>query len=286
VGLAVFGGASAAAVFVDSPSALIALRAVIGIGAAMVMPTTLSIITNVFPENERGRAVGIWAGIAGAGAVFGLLVAGLLLEWFSWPVIFVSNVVLAALAALLAVPVVPTSRSRRRVPLDPVGAVLSSLGLFGVVFAIIEGPLRGWLDPLTVVGFGVGLLLLVTFVAFELRRGEPMLDPRLFARRGFGIGSLSLTLQFFAQFGLFFVVLQYLQFVLGYSPLEAAASLLPLALMLILLAPRAPKLRTGSAFVSWAASVSRSWAEGSSSSPPSRRTRRTGSSASARLSSG
>jgi EmrB/QacA subfamily drug resistance transporter len=246
-GLVVFGGAAAVAVFVNSAGALIGLRAVMGVGAAMVMPTTLSIITTVFPEDERGRAVGIWAGIAGGGAVLGLLLSGLLLEWFSWPVVFATSVVLAVLAAVLTVPIVPTSRSGRRVPLDPIGAVLSSLGLFGLVFAIIEAPLRGWLDPLTITAFAVGLLLLVVFVLFELRRGEPMLDPRLFARRGFGVGSLSLTLQFFAQFGLLFIALQYLQFILGYSPLEAAASLLPMAVMLILLAPRAPKIakRTG-----------------------------------------
>jgi MFS transporter len=113
-GLVVLGGAAAAAIFVSSPSMLIGLRAVMGIGAAMVMPTTLSIITNVFPEDERGRAVGIWAGIAGGGAVLGLLVSGLLLEWFSWPVVFLTSVVLAALAAALTIPIVPTSRRHRR----------------------------------------------------------------------------------------------------------------------------------------------------------------------------
>jgi Na+/melibiose symporter-like transporter len=128
------------------------------------------------------------------------------------------------------------------VRLDPVGALLSSLGLFGVVFAIIEAPQHGWLDPVTLVGFGAGALLLVAFVLFELAREEPMLDPRLFARRGFGVGSLSLSLQFFAQFGFLFIALQYLQFVLGYSPLEAGASILPMALMLMAISPRAPKL--------------------------------------------
>jgi EmrB/QacA subfamily drug resistance transporter len=241
-GLLVFGGASAAAIFVNSPSTLIGLRAVIGLGAAMVMPTTLSIITNVFPEEERGRAVGIWAGVAGASAMFGLLLSGLLLRWYSWPAAFSINVALAGLALLLTVPIVPTSKSRGRVALDPIGALLSSLGLFVLVFAIIEAPLRGWTDVLTLTGFGVGLLLLVGFVIFELLREQPMLDPRLFARRGFGVGSLSLTLQFFAQFGLLFVVLQYLQFVLKYSPLEAGASLLPMAFMLVVLSPRAPKL--------------------------------------------
>ncbi len=242
VGLVVFGGASLAAMFVNEPSTLIGLRAVIGVGAALVMPTTLSIITNVFPPEERGRAVGIWAGIAGAGAIIGLLLSGTLLEWFSWPSVFAVNVTLAVLAFAATIPIVPTSRSPRRVRLDPVGALLSSLGLFGLVFAIIEAPQEGWLDPLTVAGFGLGVLLIVAFVLFELAREQPMLDPRLFARRGFGVGSLSLTLQFFAQFGFLFIALQYLQFVLGYSPLEAGASILPMALMLMAISPRAPAL--------------------------------------------
>jgi EmrB/QacA subfamily drug resistance transporter len=242
IGLVVFGGASLAAMFVNEPSTLIGLRAVIGVGAALVMPTTLSIITNVFPPEERGHAVGIWAGIAGAGAIIGLLLSGALLEWFSWPSVFAVNVTLAALAFAATIPIVPTSRSPRRVRLDPVGALLSSLGLFGLVFAIIEAPQKGWLDPLTVAGFGLGVLLIVAFVLFELARDEPMLDPRLFARRGFGVGSLSLTLQFFAQFGFLFIALQYLQFVLGYSPLEAGASILPMALMLMAISPRAPAL--------------------------------------------
>jgi EmrB/QacA subfamily drug resistance transporter len=241
-GLVVFGGASFAAMVVNDPSTLIGLRAVIGVGAALVMPTTLSIITNVFPPEQRGHAVGIWAGIAGAGAIIGLLLSGTLLEWFSWPSVFAVNVTLAALAFAATIPIVPTSRSPQRVRLDPVGALLSSLGLFGVVFAIIEAPQRGWLAPLTLTGFGLGALLLVGFVLFELARDEPMLDPRLFASRGFGVGSLSLTLQFFAQFGFLFISLQYLQFVLGYSPLEAGASILPMALMLMAISPRAPGL--------------------------------------------
>src|SRR6185312_3375728 len=224
IGLAVFGIASLAAVFVNDPGWLIALRAVIGVGAALVMPTTLSIITNVFPEDERGRAVGIWAGVAGAGAVVGLLLSGTLLEWFSRSSVFAINVTLAALASAGTARVVPTSRSGGGAGLDPVGAALSSLGLFGLVAGIIEAPIRGWLDAYVVAGFLAGAVLLVTFVLYELRRREPMLDPRLFARRGFAAGSLSLTLQFFAQFGLLFVGLQYLQLVLGYSPIEARRS--------------------------------------------------------------
>ncbi len=242
LGLAVFGVASLAAIFVNDPGWLIALRAVIGVGAALVMPTTLSIITNVFPEDERGRAVGIWAAVAGAGAVVGLVLSGTLLAWFSWSSVFAINVTLAALASAGTARVVPTSRGERRTSLDPIGAVLSSLGLFGLVAAIIEAPIRGWLDGLVLAGFAAGAVLLVAFVVFELRRDDPMLDPRLFRRRGFAAGSLSLTLQFFAQFGLLFIGLQYLQLVLGYSPFEAGASILPMALMLVLIAPRAPRL--------------------------------------------
>ncbi len=242
LGLIVFGCASAAAIFVSSPGALIGLRALIGVGAALVMPTTLSIITNVFPKEERGRAVGIWAGVAGGGAVIGLLLSGLVLEWFSWPAVFAISVVIAALALLGTLAIVPSSKAEHPVRLDPVGAVLSTLGLVALVGAIIEGPHRGWTDWLPLGGFIAGGLLLLLFVLFELRRDEPMLDPRLFARRGFGVGSLSLTLQSFAQFGFLFVGLQYLQFVLGYSPLEAGASMLPMALMLMIISPRAPKL--------------------------------------------
>jgi EmrB/QacA subfamily drug resistance transporter len=241
LGLAVFGIASLAAVFVNDPGWLIGLRAIIGVGAALVMPTTLSIITNVFPEDERGRAVGIWAGIAGAGAVVGLLLSGTLLEWFSWSSVFAINVTLAALASVATARVVPTSRGGH-VSLDPVGAALSSLGLFGLVAGIIEAPIRGWVDAYVLAGFAAGAVLLVAFVVFELGRRDPMLDPRLFARRGFAAGSLSLTLQFFAQFGLLFIGLQYLQLVLGYSPIEAGASILPMALMLVLIAPRAPRI--------------------------------------------
>jgi EmrB/QacA subfamily drug resistance transporter len=241
-GLVVFGAASGAAMLVDDPTALIALRGLTGVGAALVMPTTLSIITNVFPPGERGRAVGVWAGVAGGGAMVGLLLSGTILEWFSWQAVFAVNVVLAVAAFAGAARFVPSSRSAHPVRLDPIGSLLSSLGLFALVFAIIEAPQHGWLDGSTLVPVGAGLLLLLAFVRFELARREPMLDPRLFARRGFGVGSLSLTLQFFAQFGLIFISLQYLQFVLGYSPLQAGLALVPMALMLVAIAPRAPRL--------------------------------------------
>jgi EmrB/QacA subfamily drug resistance transporter len=241
-GLAVFGLAAAAAAFIDEPGALIAVRATMGLGAALIMPTTLSVITSSFGPGERDRAVAIWAGIAGGSALLGLLVSGAVLELWSWPSIFVLNVVLAAIAAAGTVRFVPEGRSAGRPPLDAGGALLSALGLTALVWAFIEGPERGWGDALVVGGFVAGVALGAAFVAYELRRDQPMLDPRLFALRGFGAGSLSLMVQFFALFGFIFVLLQYVQYALGYSPLQAGVALAPMAVVLIGVSSRVPHL--------------------------------------------
>ncbi|MDQ4100333.1 MAG: MFS transporter [Chloroflexota bacterium] len=240
IGLLVFGAAAATGIFVADPAALIVLRALMGVGAAFVMPVTLSVITTSFPEEERGRAVGVWGGVAGGGAVLGLFGSALLLEWFVWNSFFVLNVSLAILALLGALRFVPNSRDAEAPRLDPIGALLSMGGLVALIYATIEGPDLGWLDPVTLMTFTAALVLLVAFVLWELRRDQPMLDPRLFRHRGFGTGSLSLTVQFFAAFGFFFIVMQYLQFVVGFSPLEAAAVMLPLPAVLIPLARQTP----------------------------------------------
>jgi EmrB/QacA subfamily drug resistance transporter len=229
-GLAVFGAAYGLGAVVDEPALLIAARAVAGIGSALVMPSTLSIITTEFPPEERSRAVGTWAGVAAGGAVLGLLLSGVLVEAADWRWVFGANAVWAAVALAVAVAWAPRSREPSQPPLDYLGAALSALGLAGVVFATIEGPSRGWSDGLVVAGFVLAGALLVAFVGWELRREHPMLDPRLFARRGFRTGSMSITLQFFAMFGFFFGGLQYLQLVRGYSPFEAALALVPLAM--------------------------------------------------------
>ena len=227
-GLVVFGTASAGAVFVDSPGALIALRTVSGVGAAMIMPMTLSIVTSVFPPEERAGAVGVWAGVAGAGTFVSLLVSGALLEFFSWPAIFALSVALATLALVGTALLVPTSRDPEHAALDPVGALLSVAGISGVVFAIIEGPALGWTSPPVVASFVAGMLALVAFVLWELHSKRPMLDPRLFLVRPFSAGTLSITMSHVAIFGLFFVALQYLQQILGYSPLLSGLAVLPM----------------------------------------------------------
>jgi EmrB/QacA subfamily drug resistance transporter len=240
-GLVVFSGAAGTALLIDSPGALIAVRAVMGLAAAAIMPATLSIITNVFPPGERDRAVSIWAGVAGGSALLGLLVSGALLEIFAWDSIFGFSAVLGVIALVAAVRLAPNS-TEEGARLDVTGGLISAAGLAILVYAIIEGPERGWTDSLTLTAFAVATLLLTAFVAWELRREQPLLDPRLFKLRGFGAGTASITVQFFAFFGFIFVMLQYVQFVLGYSPFVAGVALAPLAVAMMALSPRVPRL--------------------------------------------
>lgn len=249
-GLFVFGAASLVAIFAHSPAELVSLRAAMGAGAAFVMPVTLSVITTIFPREERGKAVGTWVGVAAGGGVLGLLTSGLLLQWLSWPSVFALNVVLASLALLGTIAIVPTTRESRPPRLDPIGTIVSISGLGALVYGIIEGPERGWSDVATVAALAAGVAGIALFVVWELRRREPMLDPRHFLLRGLGAGSLSISIQFFAAFGFLFLVIPYLQLVRGYSPLLAAAAILPMAAVVIPLSRRAPALaaRTGVRF--------------------------------------
>ncbi|HEU5044323.1 MAG TPA: MFS transporter [Nocardioidaceae bacterium] len=241
-GLAVFGSAAGLAMTTHDPGTLIGLRALMGVGAAAIMPTTLSVITTSFDPEKRPRAIGVWVGVAGGGAVIGLFGTGILLEFFSWNSFFGLNVALAVLALIGTALVVPGSVDERPARLDAVGAGLSLVTVGGVVFGIIEGPSQGWTAPITVTALVVGVLAGVALAMWELRADDPMLDPRLFRVPGFSAGSLTVMVQFFASFGLFFIVLQYLQFVVGFSPLRAALALLPLPFVLIPLARNAPRL--------------------------------------------
>ena len=213
-----------------------------GVGAAMIMPVTLSVITTVFPPEERGKAVGTWVGVAAGGGVLGLLASGVLLEWLPWQSIFVLNAVLAAVALVGTLAIVPATRETRPPRLDLVGTLLSAAALAALVFGVIEGPERGWGELTTVASLAFGVLGVVAFVLWELRRRDPMLDPRHFARRGFAAGTLSVSVQFFAAFGFLFLALPYLQLVMGYSPLQAAGALVPMALVVIPLSRKAPAI--------------------------------------------
>ncbi|SNQ45750.1 Major Facilitator Superfamily transporter [Frankia canadensis] len=241
-GLVVFGAASAVAPFTGSAATLIGLRAVLGLGAAFVMPATLSTITGTFPRERRAAAVGVWTAVAGSSAILGVLASGLLLEKWSWRAVFVLGVALAAVSVAGTWRFVPDTADPNSPPIDVVGAVIAVAGLGALVYSIIEAPENGWLSAVTLGGLGVGVVLLVGFVAWELRTASPLLDPRLFTRPAFAAGSLSIALQFFAFFGLIFVIMQYLQLVRGDSPLIAAVSMLPLTAGIMPSSRLAPRL--------------------------------------------
>ena len=241
-GLGIFSIAAVAAMFANDANTLIGLRIAMGAGAALVMPVTLSIISTAFPPEERGKAVGLWVGVAGAGAIVGLLTSGLLLEWFSWNAIFALNVCLGAVAFALSFRVIPKSKDKHAAPLDFVGAALSLVGISTIVYALIEAAELGWTSFATLGLFSFGLAVLLAFVLYELRVKHPMLDPRHFTNRGFGMGTLSLMIQFFAAFGFFFIIFQYLQVVAGYSPLQSGLALLPMGLLLVPLSRHTPAL--------------------------------------------
>lgn len=241
-GLLIFGAGSAIAMTSSSANELIVLRGVLGLGAALVMPATLSTITSTFPAAKRTQAVGVWAGVAGGSAILGVLCSGLLLEVWSWPSVFGLNVVLAAVALIGVLRVVPESADAHAPRVDVRGALISVVGLVVLVYSIIEAPTHGWTDARTLVGIAVGLAILVGFVAFELKQKSPMLNPRIFKHRALAAGSLSIFMQFFAFFGFIFVVLQYLQLVRGDSALMSGVSMLPMALTMMPSARLSPKL--------------------------------------------
>ena len=230
-GLTVFGAASAAGGLMTSSGGLIAARAVMGLGAAMVFPATLSLISNVFVERaERARAIGLWGATAGIAIALGPIAGGWLLEHFSWSSIFFAMTPVAALGALLVVRFVPTSRDESAPGLDRPGFLLSSTAMAALVYTIIEAPLHGWSSARTLAGFARAGVLLAGFVARERRTNEPMLDVRLFANPRFTAASGSVTVAFFSLFGFIFLMTQFFQFIKGYGPLSTGVHLLPVAI--------------------------------------------------------
>ncbi|MEQ1787760.1 MAG: DHA2 family efflux MFS transporter permease subunit [Acidimicrobiales bacterium] len=242
VGLLLFLlGTSLAAVAGDS-TMVIAARALMGLAAAFVMPATLSILTNVFPPEERPKAIAVWAGIAGGGAAIGPVASGFLLEHFWWGSVFLVNVPVIILALIAGRILIPTSRDPEEPPLDIPGALLSIAGLSALVYGIIEGPLHGWTSSQSLATFGFAVAALALFIVRELHTPNPMLDLRYFRDRRFSVSSGGMTLIFFAMFGTFFLVSQYFQLVLGYSALESGLFQLPMAVVMITLSPQVPRL--------------------------------------------
>jgi EmrB/QacA subfamily drug resistance transporter len=241
-GLVVFGVGSVLSAFATSAGSLIAFRALAGLGGAMIMPATLSILTNVFPADERGRAIGIWAGVSGIGIVVGPLMGGWLLAHYFWGSVFFINIPVVILALVAGHYLVPNSKDPDAPRLDPLGTVLGSVGLGALLYGVIEAPAQGWGDPAVLAGFGLGLALLVGFVVWELNCSHPMLEVRFFENRRFSGASIAVTLVFFAMFGSMYFLTQYLQFVLGYTPMMAGAALIPLAAAMMIMSPNTARI--------------------------------------------
>ena len=247
-GLAVFGGAALLGGMAGSAALLLVSRALMGLGAAFVMPTTLSIITNVFAPRERPKAIAIWAGVASASGALGPLLTGVLMTgWWvippgGWEMAFLYNVPVAAAVLLATLAWVPRSSDPHAARLDPPGALTSLVALSALLFGLIEGPERGWTSPPVVSGLVVAIVVGAGFVAWERRADHPMLPLSLFSQRRFTVGAGVNTLSFLVLIGFWFLLVLYVQFGLGYSPLQAGLTTLPEAVSGMLLAPFTPRL--------------------------------------------
>ncbi len=230
-GLTVFGGASIVGALMTTSNSLIATRAVMGLGAAMTFPSTLSLIRNIFTDRaERSRAIGVWGATAGIAIAVGPIVGGWLLEHYSWSSIFYAMGPVAALGIALVALTVPTSRDPEARPIDVPGLVLSTAAMALVIYTIIEGPSQGWGSRDTIAGLIATGVLVAVFVLWERRVEHPMLDVRLFRNLRFTAASVSVTVAFFTLFGFIFLMTQYFQFIRDYGPLETGVRLLPVAL--------------------------------------------------------
>jgi EmrB/QacA subfamily drug resistance transporter len=234
-GLVAFLAGSVVAATAASTNVLIAGRGVMGLGGALIMPTTLSILVNVFGDpRERAKAIAAWTAASGAGIAVGPIIGGALMRSFSWSSVFWINVPLLVVALVGAVHLVPDSRDPHATRLDPIGAALSIAAVSSLVYAVIQAPERGWTSTASLVNLAVGAAIGILFIAWEIRRDDPMLDISLFRNRSFSAGSITLTLLFFAMAGTVFLQAQYLQFILDYTPLTAGLALVPAAIGMLL----------------------------------------------------
>ncbi|MEA2827612.1 MAG: hypothetical protein QOG43_2051 [Actinomycetota bacterium] len=221
---------------------LIACRAFMGACAAFIMPSTLSILVNIFPPHERAKAIAIWAGVTGGAGAIGPVASGWLLGHYWFGSVFLVNVPIILTAMVLGTFLVPRSKDPSEARLDPVGAGLSVVGISSVVYGLIQAPDKGWSSPPTLTAFGVGLAVLVVFVLWERRRTEPMLDMAYFANPAFSTATGGMILVFLSMFGVLFLITQYFQLILGYSPLSAALRFLPMAPIMMLVSPLTPRI--------------------------------------------
>lgn len=243
IGLVVFGGFSAVASQADSANSLILCRGLMGIGGALILPATLAILTNTFEGKERSKAIGIWAAVAGIGVAAGPLFGGFLLDHFWWGSIFLINVPICIVAVVMGWFLIPPSKSAEvGHRLDPMGAILSIVALVGLLYGIIEIPEKGWSSPEVRFAVGSGVVFLALFTWWEMRSDHPMLDLNFFRNPRFSAASMTITINYFVMFGSTFLIVQYFQFILGYSPLKAGVMTAPVAVGLMVMSPQSHKL--------------------------------------------
>lgn len=242
-GLVVFGAAGVVAGLAPSAGVMIVARVAAGISAAIIMPITLAVITSTFPEEERGKAIGVWTGVAGGGGIVGMFLSALLVDVADWRWLFVLPVVLAVVALAMTLKSVPNSRERSAHSFDTVGALVSTIAVTSLIFVLQEGPERGWTAPTTLVVLAVGVVAAIAFVTWELhRRDASLLDVRLFRERGLAGGSVTLLVVFGVQAGINVVLFPFFQSVLGWSGLLSTVAMMPMAVMMMTASGVAPRM--------------------------------------------
>ncbi|MEW9554931.1 DHA2 family efflux MFS transporter permease subunit [Nonomuraea sp. NPDC050783] len=242
-GLIIFGAANTVAGLAPSAAVMIGTRVAAGVGAAMIMPITLAVITSTFPEEERGKAIGVWTGIGGGGGILGMFLSALLVDVADWRWLFVLPVVLVVTALAMTLRSVPDSRERSAHSFDTIGALVSVIAVIALIFVLQQGPEHGWTAPVTLISLAVGVIAAVAFVAWELhRRDASLLDVRLFRERGLASGSVTLLVVFGVQAGISVVLFPFFQAVLGWSGLLSTVAMMPMAVIMMVTSGLAPRM--------------------------------------------
>lgn len=241
-GLGFFGLASIISGLATNTDIMLAARFMSGVGAAMIMPVTLAVITSTFLDDERSKAIGIWTGVAGGGGILGMYLSALLVDFADWRWLFVLPVILVFISGIMSLRFVVDSREENEHKFDSVGSLLSVVAVFGIVFALHEAPGQGWLEPVTIISLALGILGAVSFALWELRQKGAILDVRFFRERGLSSGSVSLLAVFGVQAGILVVLFPYFQSVLGWSGLRSTLGMMPMALIMMFASGLAPRI--------------------------------------------
>ena len=241
-GLSVFGAANLFAAFATSTEWMIICRAVAGIGAAMIMPVTLSVVTSSFPAEDRAKAIGVWAGFAGSGGMIGLFVSAFMVDQLSWRWTYALPVALVLIGGVMAIRHAPNSKEHTAHPFDTFGSVLAALAIGGIVLGFQEGPELGWFSPIAVAALVTSAIAIIVFVFWERRHPAPLLDISSFRDRALASGTVTLTIVFALMFGIFLVLFPYFQAVVGWTALRSAAGMLPMALVMMPTSAGAPRV--------------------------------------------